>query len=31
MERIVEPGVFKMMVVRSSKDILLEGEFEVKE
>jgi beta-glucosidase len=29
MERKVEPGVFKVMVGRSSADILLEGEFEV--
>jgi len=29
MERIVEPGIFKVMVGRSSADILLEGEFEV--
>ena len=29
MERNVEPGVFKVMVGRSSEDILLEGEFEV--
>jgi len=27
---IVEPGVFKVMVGRSSKDIVLEGEFEIK-
>lgn len=26
---IVEPGVFEVMVGRSSKDIVLEGEFEV--
>lgn len=30
MERKVEPGVFKVMVGRSSVDILLEDEFEVK-
>ena len=29
MEFAVEPGVFKVMVGRSSEDILLEGEFEV--
>jgi beta-glucosidase len=29
MKRVVEPGVFKVMVGRSSADILLEGEFEV--
>ena len=29
MKRVVEPGVFKVMVGRSSKEILLEGEFEV--
>jgi len=29
MKLVVEPGVFKVMVGRSSKDILLEGEFEV--
>jgi len=29
MEFTVEPGVFKVMVGRSSKDIILEGEFEV--
>jgi beta-glucosidase len=29
MEYIVEPGVFKVMVGRSSRDILLEGEFTV--
>ena len=29
MERVVEPGTFKVMVGRSSEDILLEGEFEV--
>jgi len=29
MEFTIEPGVFKVMVGRSSKDILLEGEFEV--
>jgi len=29
MERVVEPGAFKVMVGRSSEDILLEGEFEV--
>jgi beta-glucosidase len=29
MERKVEPGLFKVMVGRSSADILLEGEFEV--
>ena len=29
MEFTVEPGVFKVMVGRSSKDILLEDEFEV--
>jgi beta-glucosidase len=29
MERKVEPGVFKVMVGRSSEDILLESEFEV--
>jgi beta-glucosidase len=27
MKRVVEPGVFKIMVGRSSADILLEGEF----
>jgi beta-glucosidase len=27
--RVVEPGIFKVMVGRSSEDILLEGEFEV--
>ena len=31
MERVVEPGAFKVMVGRSSEDILLEGEFEVTE
>jgi beta-glucosidase len=30
MKPIVEPGVFKVMVGRSSKDIVLEGEFEIK-
>jgi beta-glucosidase len=29
MKFIVEPGMFKVMVGRSSKDIILEGEFEV--
>jgi beta-glucosidase len=29
MERVIEPGVFKVMVGRSSADIQLEGEFEV--
>jgi beta-glucosidase len=29
MERKVEPGAFKVMIGRSSEDILLEGEFEV--
>jgi beta-glucosidase len=29
MQRVVEPGIFKVMVGRSSEDILLEGEFEV--
>ena len=29
MERNIEPGVFRVMVGRSSEDILLEGEFEV--
>jgi beta-glucosidase len=29
MQLIVEPGIFKVMVGRSSKDILLNGEFEV--
>jgi beta-glucosidase len=29
MEFTVEPGIFKVMIGRSSKDILLEGEFEV--
>ena len=29
MELVVEPGVFKVMVGRSSSDIMLEGEFEV--
>lgn len=29
MKLMVEPGVFKVMVGRSSKDIVLEGEFEV--
>jgi beta-glucosidase len=29
MEFTVEPGVFKVMIGRSSKDIVLEGEFEV--
>jgi beta-glucosidase len=29
MKRVVEPGVFKVMVGRSSADIVLEGEFEV--
>jgi beta-glucosidase len=29
MQRVVEPGVFKVMAGRSSEDILLEGEFEV--
>ena len=29
MKRVVEPGFFKVMVGRSSADILLEGEFEV--
>jgi beta-glucosidase len=29
MERKVEPGVFKVMIGRSSANILLEGEFEV--
>jgi len=29
MEYVVEPGVFKVMVGRSSRDILLEGEFTV--
>jgi beta-glucosidase len=29
MKRIVEPGTFKVMIGRSSADILLEGEFEV--
>ncbi|MCX6008571.1 MAG: fibronectin type III-like domain-contianing protein [Chloroflexi bacterium] len=29
MKFTVEPGVFKVMVGRSSKDIVLEGEFEV--
>jgi beta-glucosidase len=29
MERVVEPGMFRVMVGRSSEDILLEGEFEV--
>jgi beta-glucosidase len=29
MKRIVEPGIFKVMVGSSSKDIRLEGEFEV--
>jgi beta-glucosidase len=28
-QHVVEPGVFKVMVGRSSEDILLEGEFEV--
>lgn len=31
MRRLVEPGVFKVMVGRSSEDILLEGEFKVTE
>jgi beta-glucosidase len=31
MIRTVEPGVFKVMVGRSSSDILLEGEFTIKE
>jgi beta-glucosidase len=30
MKRVVEPGVFKIMVGRSSSDILLEGEFLVR-
>lgn len=29
MKLVVEPGIFKVMVGRSSKDIVLEGEFEV--
>ena len=29
MEYVIEPGVFKVMVGRSSRDILLEGEFTV--
>jgi beta-glucosidase len=29
MKRVVEPGIFRVMVGRSSEDILLEGEFEV--
>jgi beta-glucosidase len=29
MKKIVEPGMFRVMVGRSSSDILLEGQFEV--
>ncbi len=31
MERTTEPGIFRVMVGRSSDDILLEGDFEIKE
>ena len=30
MKRVVEPGMFKVMVGASSTDIRLEGEFEIK-